>query len=158
MWPLLEEVTQGFWLLVFWSWSRRSDGSFSRLEFSYETNKLIKCLVNIHSILCGTFNEGGFKLLGHILALRPRHLSVFLQVRLVCHNQHRKLVSVLYSQNLFMKFVYFLVGVPAPSWRWTPPDPPCQECQVWPRCHRWRTAWCRSPRWWGHSQSRSNSE
>ena len=77
MWPLLEEVTQGFWLLVFWSWSRRSDGSFCRLEFSYETNKLIKCLVNIHSILCGTFNEGGFKLLGHILALRPRHLKIF---------------------------------------------------------------------------------
>ena len=70
---VLQEVTRWF-RFVFCS-SHRCYWPLQRLEFSDQTDELIKRLINIHTILGRTLNERSLQLLCHILTLGSWHLE-----------------------------------------------------------------------------------
>lgn len=65
-------------------------------------------LVHIHPHLGTALDVRRAQLPAQLLRLLQRHPSLYVQVGLVAHHQHRKLIAVLDPENLFLEFGHLL--------------------------------------------------
>lgn len=79
-----------------------------QLELAHDSHELVEGLIHIDARLCTALDVWRAQLSAQLLSLLQGHPPLALQIGFVAHHQHRKLIAVLDSQNLFLELCHLL--------------------------------------------------
>jgi len=93
------------------SWGGGSAGRLLLVVFPYLPNEVAECLIDVDTLLGGSFDELAAKVLGQVSSLVHPNLTLIFEIALVGNNNDGEGVNVLDSEDLLVESADFLERV-----------------------------------------------